>query len=86
MARYRLEDVIGASEPMERVRGLIRKYSKLDATVLILGESGTGKEMTAQSMHRLSRRKDFPFVAMNCGAFPEALLESELARKRTVRL
>jgi transcriptional regulator, propionate catabolism operon regulatory protein len=78
VARYRLEDVVGESEPIERVRALVRRYAKSDATVLILGESGTGKEMVAQSMHRLSRRKDFPFVAMNCGAFPEALLESEL--------
>ncbi|EKS71580.1 MULTISPECIES: propionate catabolism operon regulatory protein PrpR [Caballeronia] len=78
VARYRLEDVVGESESIERVRSLVRRYAKSDATVLILGESGTGKEMVAQSMHRLSRRKDFPFVAMNCGAFPEALLESEL--------
>ncbi|BCQ29753.1 propionate catabolism operon regulatory protein PrpR (plasmid) [Caballeronia sp. NK8] len=78
VARYRLEDVVGESEPIERVRALVRRYAKSDATVLILGESGTGKEMVAQSMHRLSGRKDFPFVAMNCGAFPEALLESEL--------
>ncbi|MDR5856620.1 propionate catabolism operon regulatory protein PrpR [Caballeronia sp. LZ062] len=78
VARYRLEDVVGESEVIERVRALVRRYAKSDATVLILGESGTGKEMVAQSMHRLSRRKDFPFVAMNCGAFPEALLESEL--------
>ncbi|SAK82134.1 propionate catabolism operon regulatory protein PrpR [Caballeronia catudaia] len=78
VARYRLEDVVGESESIERVRALVRRYAKSDATVLILGESGTGKEMVAQSMHRLSRRKDFPFVAMNCGAFPEALLESEL--------
>ncbi|SAK90357.1 propionate catabolism operon regulatory protein PrpR [Caballeronia pedi] len=78
VARYRLEDVVGESEPIERLRALVRRYAKSDATVLILGESGTGKEMVAQSMHRLSGRKDFPFVAMNCGAFPEALLESEL--------
>ncbi|BBU31407.1 propionate catabolism operon regulatory protein PrpR [Burkholderia sp. THE68] len=78
VARYRLEDVVGESEPIERVKALVRRYAKSDATVLILGESGTGKEMVAQSMHRLSGRKDFPFVAMNCGAFPEALLESEL--------
>jgi transcriptional regulator, propionate catabolism operon regulatory protein len=77
-ARYQLEDLIGACESMERVRTLVRRYAKSDATVLILGESGTGKEMVAQSMHRLSARRDFPFVAINCGAFPEALLESEL--------
>jgi transcriptional regulator, propionate catabolism operon regulatory protein len=77
-ARYRLDDVIGASAPMARVRELARRYAKSDATVLILGESGTGKEMIAQSLHALSARRKFPFVAVNCGAFPEALLESEL--------
>ncbi|WP_414440502.1 propionate catabolism operon regulatory protein PrpR [Burkholderia sp. 22PA0106] len=77
-ARYRLDDVIGESAPMARVRELARRYAKSDATVLVLGESGTGKEMIAQSLHALSARRAFPFVAMNCGAFPEALLESEL--------
>lgn len=77
-ARYRLDDVIGAAAPMARVRELARRYAKSDATVLILGESGTGKEMIAQSLHALSVRRKFPFVAVNCGAFPEALLESEL--------
>ncbi|HEY2023452.1 propionate catabolism operon regulatory protein PrpR [Paraburkholderia sp.] len=77
-ARYRLDDIVGASESIERVRALVRRYARSDATVLILGESGTGKEMVAQSMHRLSARRDFAFVAINCGAFPEALLESEL--------
>ncbi|BCQ57863.1 propionate catabolism operon regulatory protein PrpR [Burkholderia gladioli] len=77
-ARYRLDDVIGASAPMARVRELAQRYAKSDATVLILGESGTGKEMIAQSLHALSARRKFPFVATNCGAFPEALLESEL--------
>jgi propionate catabolism operon transcriptional regulator len=77
-ARYRLEDLIGACPAIERVRSLVRRYARSDATVLILGESGTGKEMIAQSMHRLSERRDFAFVAINCGAFPEALLESEL--------
>jgi len=56
----------------------VQRYAKSDATVLIRGESGTGKEMVAQSLHQLSARRDFPFVALNCGAFPEALLESEL--------
>jgi transcriptional regulator, propionate catabolism operon regulatory protein len=77
-ARYRLDDIVGASDSMERVRALTRRYARSDATVLILGESGTGKEMVAQSMHQLSARRDFAFVAINCGAFPEALLESEL--------
>ncbi|WP_345815127.1 propionate catabolism operon regulatory protein PrpR [Paraburkholderia sp. PREW-6R] len=77
-ARYRLDDIVGVSASIERVRTLTRRYARSDATVLILGESGTGKEMVAQSMHHLSARRDFAFVAINCGAFPEALLESEL--------
>ncbi|PQV44771.1 propionate catabolism operon regulatory protein PrpR [Paraburkholderia sp. BL21I4N1] len=77
-ARYRLDDIVGASASIERVRRLVQRYARSDATVLILGESGTGKEMVAQSMHQLSARRDFAFVAINCGAFPEALLESEL--------
>jgi propionate catabolism operon transcriptional regulator len=77
-ARYQLADIVGVSDSMERVRALVRRYARSDATVLILGESGTGKEMVAQSMHQLSARRDFAFVAINCGAFPEALLESEL--------
>ncbi|WP_144113240.1 propionate catabolism operon regulatory protein PrpR [Paraburkholderia sp. BCC1886] len=77
-ARYRLADIVGASAAIERVRMLVQRYARSDATVLVLGESGTGKEMVAQSMHQLSARRDFAFVAINCGAFPEALLESEL--------
>ncbi|HTJ94461.1 MAG TPA: propionate catabolism operon regulatory protein PrpR [Pararobbsia sp.] len=77
-ARYRLDDLIGECAPIERVRALVRRYARSDATVLVLGESGTGKEMVAQSMHHLSARREFAFVAINCGAFPEALLESEL--------
>ncbi|MFM0738228.1 propionate catabolism operon regulatory protein PrpR [Paraburkholderia xenovorans] len=77
-ARYRLDDIVGVCDSIERVRALVRRYARSDATVLILGESGTGKEMVAQSMHQLSARRDFAFVAINCGAFPEALLESEL--------
>jgi propionate catabolism operon transcriptional regulator len=78
VARYRLDDLVGACPAIERVRQLVQRYAKSDATVLIRGESGTGKEMVAQSLHHLSARHDFPFVALNCGAFPEALLESEL--------
>lgn len=77
-ARYRLDDLVGESESIQRVKTLAKRYAKSDATVLVLGESGTGKEMVAQSIHRLSARREFPFVAINCGAFPEALLESEL--------
>jgi transcriptional regulator, propionate catabolism operon regulatory protein len=77
-ARYRLDDLVGTCPAMDRVRQLVRRYAKSDATVLVRGESGTGKEMIAQSLHQLSARCDFPFVALNCGAFPEALLESEL--------
>jgi len=78
VARYRLDDLIGACSEIARVRQLARRYAKSDATVLIRGESGTGKEMVAQGIHRDSARRDFPFVAINCGAFPETLLESEL--------
>lgn len=77
-ARYRLDDMIGESASMQRVRSLVQRYAKSAATLLIRGESGTGKEMVAQSLHQLSARRDFAFVAINCGAFPEALLESEL--------
>lgn len=77
-ARYRLDDLVGESASIQRVKTLAKRYAKSDATVLVLGESGTGKEMVAQSIHRLSARREFPFVAINCGAFPEALLESEL--------
>ncbi|MGF6759389.1 propionate catabolism operon regulatory protein PrpR [Paraburkholderia sp. GAS42] len=77
-ARYRIDDLVGACPAIERVRQLARRYATSDATVLIRGESGTGKEMVAQGVHQLGARRDFPFVAINCGAFPEALLESEL--------
>jgi transcriptional regulator, propionate catabolism operon regulatory protein len=77
-ARYRLDDLIGDSPSMQRARALVQRYAKSNATLLILGESGTGKEMVAQSLHQISARRDFAFVAINCGAFPEALLESEL--------
>ncbi|QYY30022.1 MULTISPECIES: propionate catabolism operon regulatory protein PrpR [Cupriavidus] len=76
--RYSLEDLAGTSAAMMHVRELARRYASVDSTVLIGGESGTGKEVLAQGMHDASPRRAFPFVAVNCAAFPETLLESEL--------
>lgn len=72
------EELAGRTGTMQRVLELIRKVAPTDSTVLLLGESGTGKEVVANSLHRLSRRRDRAFVAVNCAALPEALLESEL--------
>jgi two-component system, NtrC family, response regulator AtoC len=70
--------LIGRSGPMQQVYKMIGRVSAADATVLITGESGTGKELVAQVLHRSSPRADGPFVAVNCAALPETLLESEL--------
>lgn len=72
------EELIGQTDAMQRVVELIRKVSPTDSTVLLLGESGTGKEVVANTIHRLSARRHRPFIAINCAALPEALLESEL--------
>ena len=69
---------VGHSAPMVRVNALIRQVAPFDSTVLVLGESGTGKEMVARAIHEQSARRDKPFVAINCGAIPAELLESEL--------
>lgn len=69
---------VGTSVPMTRVNALIRQVAPFDSTVLVLGESGTGKEMVARAIHEHSPRRDKPFVAINCGAIPAELLESEL--------
>jgi len=76
--RHGLYDLIGASAALERVRRLARAGAAHDATVLLTGESGTGKELVAQGIHNASRRRGNPFVAFNCAALPEGLIESEL--------
>jgi propionate catabolism operon transcriptional regulator len=78
VARYRLSDLVGESAVIRRVRAVATQFSRSDGTVLIVGESGTGKELLAQGIHRASRRADQPFIAVNCAAFTETLLESEL--------
>src|SRR6058998_2091418 len=72
------EDMLGTSPQMQAVFAFIRKVAVTNAPVLLLGESGTGKEMAAAAIHHRSARKDGPFVAINCNAIPENLLESEL--------
>src|SRR5438105_13257009 len=72
------EEMLGASAQMQGVFAFVRKVAATDAPVLLLGESGTGKEMAAMAIHRRGTRKDGPFIAINCNAIPENLLESEL--------
>ena len=72
------EGILGTSPQMQEVFAAIRKVATTSAPVLLLGESGTGKEMAAEAIHRRSLRKDGPFIAINCNAIPENLLESEL--------
>lgn len=76
--RYRFENIVGNSGKMQEVYGLIGKVAKTDSTILILGESGTGKELVARALHFNSPRQHHAFVAVNCSALPENLLESEL--------
>jgi two-component system NtrC family response regulator len=76
--RVSFEEIIGTSPPMQEVFATIRKVAGTDIPVLITGESGTGKELIANAIHNLSRRQKGPFIAINCGAIPDTLLESEL--------
>ena len=78
VAKYRFENIIGRSEKMAEVLASAQKYSQFDANILLTGESGTGKELFAQSIHNASQRNNKPFVAINCAAIPEQLLESEM--------
>ncbi|WP_320170983.1 sigma 54-interacting transcriptional regulator [Maridesulfovibrio sp.] len=75
---WRFEDIIGKSRPLAKVFSILPQVSRSEATVLLLGESGTGKELFARAIHNLSDRRNGPFVAVNCGALPDNLLESEL--------
>jgi two-component system response regulator PilR (NtrC family) len=76
--RNSLDNIVGVSEAMEKLKQTIRTVASTQSTVLVYGESGTGKELVARAVHVCSPRAAEPFVSINCGAFPETLLESEL--------
>ena len=76
--RYGFPRIIGESEVIKRAVGETQRVAQTEATVLLLGESGTGKELFARAVHHLSSRRDKPFVAINCAAIPETLIENEL--------
>ena len=78
VAKYSFADIVYESEAMKECISMAKEIAKTDNTVLILGESGTGKELLAQSIHNYSERKRGPFIAVNCAAIPETLIESEL--------
>lgn len=76
--RYTLGDIISKSPQMQKIFDILPEIAMSDSNVLILGESGTGKELVARALHNFSKRKRGPFIAVNCGALPDTLLESEL--------
>jgi DNA-binding NtrC family response regulator len=76
--RYGFPRILGESEALKRTVGETQRVAQTEATVLLLGESGTGKELFALAVHHLSARRDEPFVAINCAAIPETLIENEL--------
>ena len=77
-ARYSMGDIVSRSHSMEKIMQLLPRIAESDSTLLIQGETGTGKELLARTIHNLSPRSEKPFVAINCGALPDTLLESEL--------
>ena len=77
-AKYHFEDIVHESKIIDDTISLAKKYAASDSNIIIVGETGTGKELFAQSIHNESPRKNGPFVAINCAALPENLLESEL--------
>ena len=76
--RYRLEGIIGESRPMHELREMLKTVAATTSTILITGDTGTGKELVARAIHHNSPRRDGRFVALNCSAIPETLLEAEL--------
>lgn len=78
IAKYYFSDIIHKSRIMEETISIAHKYARVSSNILIVGETGTGKELMAQGIHNASERKNKPFVAVNCAALPDSLLESEL--------
>ncbi|SDT84959.1 sigma-54 interaction domain-containing protein [Desulfobacula phenolica] len=76
--KFKMEDIVSNSDAMKNIFNILPQVSDSDSSVLIEGETGTGKELLARAIHNMSHRKDKPFIAINCGALPDTLLESEL--------